>query len=189
MEAADVLSERSESLETMNALCPLCKSGDFHAVAKANSQWPQLQRDYTIVQCEECGCRYLNPRLTDESLSVAYALIQEALPPTSAYSTARGSVLTQMWRHYGSYQVADAITDGPVLDLGCNQGELLEELRDKGLEARGVEFSPEAVAWCNNLGLDVVEGSVEDFEIQSGIFRTVVLSHVLEHLADPVRLL
>jgi 2-polyprenyl-3-methyl-5-hydroxy-6-metoxy-1,4-benzoquinol methylase len=189
MEAADVLSERSASLETMIVPCPVCKSADYHAVGKENSQWPQLQRDYTVVQCDECGCRYLNPRLTDESLSLAYSLIQEALPPTAAYSTARGGLLTRMWRHYGSYQVADAITEGPVLDLGCNQGELLEELRDKGLNASGVEFSPEAVAWCRNLGLDVVEGGVEDFEIERGKFRTIVLSHVLEHLADPVRVL
>ena len=183
------LSGQSRLLETMIVPCPLCKSSHFHTAGRAKSQWHELERDYTIVQCEGCGCRYLNPRLTDESLSAAYAVIQELLPPTAAYSTARGGILTRMWRHYGSYQVADSITEGPVLDLGCNQGELLEELRDKGLEACGVEFSPEAVAWCKNLGLDVVEGSLEDFEIQPGKYRTIVLSHVLEHLADPVRLL
>ena len=112
-------------------------------------------------------------------------MIQKLLPPTAAYSTAKGNVLARLWRHYGAYQVADSITEGPVLDLGCNQGELLEELRDKGLEACGVEFSPEAVSWCKNLGLDVVEGSLDDFEIQPGTFRTIVLSHVLEHLAAP----
>ena len=189
MEAMDALSERSESLETTIVPCPICKSSHYHVVGKANSQWPQLQRDYTVVQCNDCGGRYLNPRLTNESLSLAYSLIQEALPPTAAYSTAKGSLMTRLWRHYGSYQVADAITEGPVLDLGCNQGELLEELRDKGLEACGVEFSPVAVAWCRNLGLNVVEGSVEGFEIEPGEFRTIVLSHVLEHLADPVGVL
>ena len=189
MEEVAALSGQGKMLRTMIVPCPLCKSAQFHAVAKANSQWHELQRDYTIVQCEACGCRYLNPRLRDESLSDAYAVIQKLLPPTAAYSTAKGNVLARIWRHYGSYQVADSITEGPVLDLGCNQGELLEQLRDKGLEACGVEFSPEAVSWCKNLGLDVVEGSLEDFEIQPGTFRTIVLSHVLEHLADPVRLL
>ncbi len=183
------ISAQSRFLETRIVPCPLCNSTDFTSAEKAKSQWPELQRDYTVVRCATCGCRYLNPRLTEESLSSAYAVIQEQLPPTAAYSTAKGSFLTRMWRHYGSYQVADSIAEGPVLDLGCNQGELLEELRDKGLKAFGVEFSPEAVTWCKNLGLDVVEGSLEDFEIQPGKFRTIVLSHVLEHLADPVRLL
>jgi SAM-dependent methyltransferase len=73
--------------------------------------------------------------------------------------------------------------------LGCNYGELLQELRTKGITASGVEFSPTAVGYCTKMGLNVEEARLEDLHIPSGRYRTVVLSHVLEHIADPVGLL
>jgi SAM-dependent methyltransferase len=37
---------------------------------------------------------------------------------------------------------------GPVLDLGCGPGRLVEALGDRGLRALGVDVSPTAVAQC-----------------------------------------
>ena len=34
----------------------------------------------------------------------------------------------------------------PVLDLGCGRGELLDMLREQGIEARGIDIAPELVA-------------------------------------------
>ena len=73
---------------------------------------------------------------------------------------------------------------GPVLDLGCGRGELLELLRDEGIEARGVDGNAEMVARCRERDLDVEEGDLLDAlrEAKPGSLGAVVSIHVVEHL-------
>lgn len=39
---------------------------------------------------------------------------------------------------------------GPVLDVACGRGEMLEILRDRGMEARGVDLDPDMVERCRS---------------------------------------
>ncbi|MGH6969998.1 MAG: methionine biosynthesis protein MetW, partial [Caulobacteraceae bacterium] len=49
-----------------------------------------------------------------------------------------------------------------VLDIGCGEGELLELLgREKGVEGRGLEISPEGVSACLARGLAVAQGDAD----------------------------
>jgi SAM-dependent methyltransferase len=74
---------------------------------------------------------------------------------------------------------------GPVLDLGCGRGELLEVLRDAGIVARGVDSDPAMVAACRRRGLEAVEGDVlaELASTPAGTLGAVVAIHLVEHLA------
>ena len=40
-----------------------------------------------------------------------------------------------------------------VLDIGCGRGELLDLLREQGLQARGIDINDEMVALCRGRGL------------------------------------
>jgi SAM-dependent methyltransferase len=73
---------------------------------------------------------------------------------------------------------------GPVVDLGCGRGELLELLRAQGVEARGVEGNAHAARECCRKGLDVVEGDILDFlrEQGTGQLGAVFAAQVAEHL-------
>jgi O-antigen chain-terminating methyltransferase len=74
---------------------------------------------------------------------------------------------------------------GEVLDLGCGRGESLSILRDRGIEARGVDSSAEMVGYCREKGLDVVEGDLFETlaEVPGETLGAVVSFHVIEHLA------
>jgi SAM-dependent methyltransferase len=78
---------------------------------------------------------------------------------------------------------------GPVLDVGCNTGEALVALRDRGLEVLGLEPNPEAAAVARGYGLPVIEAPVEEAELPRARFETVLVSQVLEHVEDPRHLL
>ncbi len=71
----------------------------------------------------------------------------------------------------------------PVLDVGCGRGDWLALLRDAGLEARGVDASPEALAECPP-GLDVAcaEGVRALRALPAGSLGAVTAFHVVEHL-------
>lgn len=81
---------------------------------------------------------------------------------------------------------------GSVLEVGCGDGALLSELRARGLRGRleGLEISPAAVQIARaRAGIDRVR--VFDGATLPGgeRYELGVLSHVLEHVADPAALL
>lgn len=75
-------------------------------------------------------------------------------------------------------------SDKPVLDIGCGRGEWLELLKENGLQARGVDESPDALASCVEAGLDVVQNDALEFlkAEPAGRYGAVSLIHVAEHL-------
>ncbi len=79
---------------------------------------------------------------------------------------------------------------GKVVDVGCGSGGFLATLRDLGWSVRGVEPDPEAARLARQLhGLPVITGTLEDAGLPDGSVDAITLSHVIEHVYDPVSLL
>lgn len=74
---------------------------------------------------------------------------------------------------------------GPVLDLGCGSGTLLESLHKLGVPAQGVDASPTAVRHCVSRGLDVVHADVLQYlaSAERHSRGAVFAGHVVEHLS------
>jgi 2-polyprenyl-3-methyl-5-hydroxy-6-metoxy-1,4-benzoquinol methylase len=72
-----------------------------------------------------------------------------------------------------------------VLDVGCATGALLEKLRDRGWDCRGVEISPSADYARRERSLDVLKLPLEDCRFPAASFHLVLASHLIEHLNDP----
>jgi len=76
---------------------------------------------------------------------------------------------------------------GRLLDLGCGDGTVLWLARRDGWDVRGVELFPEHTKLVRDtLGLDVETSDITSYEGDEGAWDCVVLTHVLEHLPDPV---
>ena len=79
-----------------------------------------------------------------------------------------------------------------VLDVGCGDGSLMSHLiKEKNIEARGLELKKENVTKCIYKGLPVIEGNAEtelhQFPDQS--FDFVVLSQTLQAFYNPEKVL
>jgi 2-polyprenyl-3-methyl-5-hydroxy-6-metoxy-1,4-benzoquinol methylase len=76
---------------------------------------------------------------------------------------------------------------GRMLDLGCGDGIVLHLARQDGWQVQGVELYPEQVALVREtLGLDVETSDIAGFRGAPASWDVVILTHVLEHLPDPV---
>ena len=76
---------------------------------------------------------------------------------------------------------------GRMLDLGCGDGIVLHLARRDGWDVHGIELFPEQVALVREtLGLDVQVSDIESFRGAPASWDVVLLTHVLEHLPDPV---
>ncbi|MFI5101626.1 MAG: methionine biosynthesis protein MetW [Actinomycetes bacterium] len=85
--------------------------------------------------------------------------------------------------------IADMVPPGSrVLDLGCGDGALLEELiRHRGCQGQGVEVSSEAFHACVARGIPVVAADIDEGlpDFTDGSFDVVVLSLTLQATRRP----
>ena len=75
-----------------------------------------------------------------------------------------------------------------VLDVGCGEGALLELLvREKQVDGRGIEISPEGVSACLARGLSVMQGDADrDLDyFPPRAFDYVILSQTLQAVLKP----
>jgi SAM-dependent methyltransferase len=79
----------------------------------------------------------------------------------------------------------DARQRGRLLDVGCGAGLFLRRMRDLGWEVSGVEPDPTAAAIAAQ-GFPVAVGTLEQARLPAGYFDVVTMSHVIEHLPNPV---
>lgn len=147
-----------------------------------------LDREIQIAWCPSCGLGVtLDPPSQDE-LDELYATFygDDGGAPDETPQVPGTSRAARAWhRINGSLPVADEHVEGPVLDVGCNKGEVLLVLRTRGLEVIGLEPNASAAADARARGLEVIEAPIETAPLPEGRFRTILLSQVLEHVHDP----
>ncbi len=80
-----------------------------------------------------------------------------------------------------------AHSPGRMLDLGCGDGTVLWLARRDGWEVEGVELYPEHAAMVQRAhGFPVTASDLDGYRGRPAAWDVVVLTHVLEHLPDPV---
>ena len=108
----------------------------------------------------------------------------------TAYQTDRSAFRKLVRRAY--LTKARSYVRGRALDLGCGIGELLSSLPEG---SKGLEYNRDTVQYCVEHGMDVswYDGFADDWALgvvsRGDGFQTLIISHVLEHLADPMTIL
>lgn len=147
-----------------------------------------LPHTIRIGWCPRCGLGVTLDPPSREELERLYA--ETYADEETAGRVPRSGRLAQAWhRVNGSLPLTDRALAPPVLDVGANTGEALIALRQRGIEAVGIEPNPRAAAIATGQGLDVIAAPVEAAELPAGAFGSILLSQVLEHVDDPERVL
>ena len=173
--------------------CPLCRHEHF--------SYQFTQGGLPIVRCDGCRLLLRNPQPSDDELAAVYGedyfFGTSAMPDEDNYeaefarlkqATAAG-YLDRVERYLG--WDAAGRRGRRLLDLGTGLGDLLVEAQTRGYDIAGVEYSPSSVARANaRLGGAVVrEGTIETAGLEDGTFDVCMLSDVIEHTRDPMRVL
>ena len=157
--------------------CPICRSTDAES-------W--LTLSYPIARCGGCGLLRLHPPPDDATLAAAYA---EGYAPHIRTGI---SGRAKSWLERRSVRQLQHYLAPPrrVLDVGCATGELLLAVREAGnAHIVGVEPGADAAATARQQGLDVRVGTLEDAAFTDRSVDTIIASHTLEHVPEPVETL
>ncbi len=173
--------------------CPLCRHEHF-SYQFTNAGLP-------IVRCDGCTLLLRNPQPSDAELASIYG--EDYFFGTSANaaddryeeefarlkrSTAAG-YLDRLERYLGWDE--SGRRGRRLLEIGSGLGDLLVEAQARGYDVAGVEYSTSAVARSNTRlgGAFVREGTIDTLPPDEGSFDACVLSDVIEHTRDPMRVL
>ena len=133
-----------------------------------------------IVRCDDCGHMQLREIPSDAELERAYgqAASDDYLDEEAGQRATARDLLERLERH---------VERGPLLDLGCWVGFLLDEARARGWDpVTGVEPSEFASSHARDqLGLDVRTADLMAADLPTGHYRAVVMGDVIEHLPEP----
>jgi SAM-dependent methyltransferase len=145
-------------------------------------------------RCAACGLVYQNPRPVFADLKKRYGA------DYFKYETANeGNFFNLMKLGLGDVGFDGFYPGGPgnggagarvFLDIGCATGRLLDHVKREGWRAKGVEICRESAEHGRNAyGLDIFVGTLEEAGFPDASFDVVHLSHLIEHVPDPKKLL
>jgi len=89
----------------------------------------------------------------------------------------------------GSVNYLQGKPHGKLLEVGCGNGSTLSLLADIGWDAEGLDFDQEAVSNARSKGLEVRCGGLVSQSYEAEKFDVVVMSHVIEHIYQPIEFL
>lgn len=155
--------------------CNLCGTDD--------SKLLFIKDSYQVVECNQCGLSYINPRPLEDTLKEKYG---------GDYSL--GYIAKKTSKRKRAKKIVGRIIkikkEGRFLDIGCSAGFILEAARENGFETYGVDISPHGLRHAREaLQLNVVGGFLQDIHFPNGFFDVIVMYDVIEHLPDPTKTL
>jgi len=154
------------------------ESGDWRAFRCTHSGYG---RHHTIVQCQQCGLVYTDPRPNGHDIVETYQAVEDPL-----YLEERAGRVLTFEHHLKPLERLTGPPDRrPLLDVGCYTGVFVEIAARHGWDAWGVEPSRWAVERARAQGLHVVQGTLETAELPEETFDVVTMWDVIEHLPDP----
>jgi len=162
--------------------CPLCGEATSAPVL------PEVA-GIGVVRCTRCGLVHTTAIYPAQFLSESYYGGRAATTdPRRADrpGVARKRRAVQLYDRLAGGALGQPRRGARALDIGCDTGLLLDALRELGYRTEGIERSP-AGAQAQAAGHQVHALDIEVTDLGLGRYELITLTHVLEHLRDPVR--
>ena len=192
--------------------CRLCGATGAPLYADVEDRLFGIPGRWSLLRCASCALVWLSPRPDaadigrlyrgyythepDAPPSALQRAVRRGIPAAAlGYADRAPGVAARLLARIGPLRDAgvrgalglEGGLRGRLLDVGCGAGLLLSTLRELGWDVSGTEIDPDAAAVARQrVGCKVHEGPVEALSLPGEHYQAVTLSHVIEHVLDPV---
>jgi len=161
--------------------CNLCGSERHTPVYAMPDRRYFREEFFTVVECDQCGLGFVNPRPTIAEMQKYYPAEYYQKPPTRSHDrylrrrfTAEASFLKDLENGSGRKK---------LLDVGCANGDFPRFMAARGWEVEGVEISESSERIAD---FRVHTQEFQDIPVQGPTYDAVTAWAVLEHVHDPM---
>lgn len=152
--------------------CYYCEKEQYDVIGTKNG--------CTIVKCQSCGFYYMTPHPTEEQMKNVYDLYDGNERNLKNVSWKLKRFKRKLWFLVKFMKGKD------FLDIGCNIGFGAEAARSYGLNATGIDVSPDAIQHAKRLFPDNNYYNMTSTGLaeQGKKFDLILCCEVIEHLTD-----
>jgi 2-polyprenyl-3-methyl-5-hydroxy-6-metoxy-1,4-benzoquinol methylase len=160
---------------------------------------------WQLKQCPspECGLVWPDPSPLEEDLGLAYQTYYTHDAPVGTMGKIKHVILSRGYRLAAAiptllnglfrerkefvHMFLNDVPPGRLFDAGCGDGRFLQLMAQRGWRGSGVDFDAAAIeSGRAKYGLDLAVGDFQAVAIEENAFDAVTMSHVIEHVPDPV---
>ncbi len=136
---------------------------------------------FTVVECQQCGLGFLNPRPTIAEMQKYYPAEYYDGPPTSSHTR----YLLRRFTREASYlkSLENGKPQRKLLDVGCANGDFPRFMAARGWEVEGVEVSESSQRITD---FPVYTQEFQNIPLNEPTYDAVTAWAVLEHVHDPM---
>lgn len=154
--------------------CDFCNGNDEKFLFKMpDLRFRNFDQEYSVVECNGCGHRYLSPRPVLEQINILY--------PEKYYAD-RGTEVPNQKRRYEKQSVYLPGETGKILEVGCAGGAWLEYIKQQGWECYGNDFIKSPYKEKNVI---IQNCSLIDVDFPEKYFDVICAWGVMEHVYEP----
>ncbi|MEO7767070.1 MAG: class I SAM-dependent methyltransferase [Ferruginibacter sp.] len=172
--------------------CPIC--GHHHISDMETVYWKSVKISYSI--CDQCSMVFQNPRMDEHNTGLYYEkyyrLFNDGIDVPTAwqlgYQQGRASYFERRLKPY----IQDLKKGSNYLDIGSSGGIMLDMITAKHpgqFNIYGIEPGNAYRDYTLSKGFKVYDSLPALVANSGGKFELITMSHVLEHMMDPVEYL
>jgi SAM-dependent methyltransferase len=167
--------------------CPVCGNKRFSAVVHEGVDYEYgVEGHFKIVKCVSCGLVHLNPRPDLKEIISYYPHTYHAYQKPTQHLMF-WLMNSMRWLTRANQYIRLIGRNGKILDVGCGDGEVIEELKKRGKwELWGIDFNKNAISDAKKKGFRVFCGTIESVKLPKNYFDLIIMNHLVEHLEDPL---
>lgn len=186
--------------------CILCGLNDYKVIYKnKNDNFIKFSDNPDVISqkviCKSCSFIFQNPTFTEEELKRIYSaeyginVGYGALVPTEKFLKEKGFRANDQLEWLDSVisqkMSIDCMMDGRrALEGGSSAGLLLNLLKKRGWQVEGVEPAERFADYARTtFGIKVYLNFLEEVKLEKSSYDLIILSHLLEHMSDPISIL
>jgi len=163
--------------------CLICGNNENSIVSENIHNRLKIGEKFTIVRCNNCGFRFLNPRPTITSIAKYYD-IDEYHP----HKLSNESLFDKIYASIRNVNINSKknlihklhLAKGKLLDIGCGTGEFLQAMKQVNWDVQGMETAKDARTFASQNEIPVAD----NLNKINDKFDIITMWHVLEHIHD-----
>ena len=170
--------------------CSLCESNNFTLVSEGDRYGFDLKKQF----CNECGLIQTYPAVSKEFHEEFYSYHYRPLYLKSKVVDYQDVIKEQndkakkYLEYFFNNGLSEKLADLSIIEIGCSSGGTISALKKAAKSVQGCDLDVEAIKFAqDNFKLDVEVGMYPSY-LPDGP-RLFILSHVLEHVYNPLETL